>query len=83
MIPQRPFTLAELRRYDGHRGRSFVAHGGSVYDVSASAEWRGGLHRNLHWAGQDLTSYLDEAPHGVENLARYPVVGWLVEEAKT
>jgi predicted heme/steroid binding protein len=55
-----------------------VAYEGRIYDVSLSPEWRDGLHRNLHWAGQDLTAYLVEAPHGEENLSRYPVVGRLL-----
>jgi len=71
----RVFSRRELTRYDGSRGAVYVACRGVVYDVSASAEWRGGLHRDLHWAGQDLTSYLADAPHGLETLARFPVIG--------
>lgn len=76
----RRFSRAELARHDGSRGRCLVACRGLVYDVSASPEWRGGLHRNLHWAGQDLTAYLPDAPHGIETLARFPVVGLLEDE---
>jgi predicted heme/steroid binding protein len=74
----RDFSLAELRRHDGERGPAYVAYRSLVYDVSDSREWRAGLHRNLHWAGQDLTEALPDAPHGPENLARFPVVGRLV-----
>lgn len=73
----RTFTLRELSRCDGDRGPAYVACRGKVYDVSASGEWRGGLHRELHWAGQDLTDFLAEAPHGIETLERFPVVGLL------
>ena len=52
------FTRQHLSRFDGSRGRSYVAIDGAVYDVSSSAEWRGGLHRELHWAGQDLSAFL-------------------------
>jgi predicted heme/steroid binding protein len=71
------FTPDQLSRFDGSRGPAYVAYAGRVYDVSDSPEWRHGLHRQLHWAGQDLTRYLADAPHGEENLARYPVVGRL------
>lgn len=73
----REFSRAELARYGGSRGPTYVAVDGVVYDVTGSGEWRGGLHRELHWAGQDLTAYLAEAPHGMETLLRYPVVGTL------
>ncbi len=73
------YTRQSLARFDGSRGRAYVACAGQVYDVSASGEWRGGLHRGLHWAGQDLTGYLADAPHGIETLQRFPVVGRLVE----
>jgi predicted heme/steroid binding protein len=76
-VPGASFTLRELSAFDGRKGRTYVAVGGVVFDVSGSPEWRGGLHRNLHWAGQDLTSYLPDAPHGMETIERYPVVGVL------
>jgi predicted heme/steroid binding protein len=74
-VPDRGFTDAELRRHDGDRGPAYVAYGGLVYDVSGSPEWRSGHHRSLHWAGQDLTGELAEAPHGPENVERFPIVG--------
>ena len=75
----RPFSTADLRRHDGERGPAFVAYRGRVFDLSASREWRSGLHRGLHWAGQDLTTALGDAPHGEETLLRFPVVGWMEE----
>ena len=75
----RPFSRQELRWYDGDRGPAYVAYQGRVYDVSASGQWRSGLHRGLHWAGQDLTAHLADAPHGVETLLRFPLVGWLAD----
>jgi predicted heme/steroid binding protein len=71
-----------LAREDGSRGRTLVACHGLIYDVSASPEWREGLHRNLHWAGQDLTRELVNAPHGIETVARWPVVARLAEESR-
>jgi predicted heme/steroid binding protein len=75
----RVISLAELRRHDGGDRPAYVAYAGRVYDVSASREWRHGLHRNLHWAGQDLTAELGAAPHGVETLLRCPVIGVLAD----
>ena len=69
------FTDRELARHDGAGRPAYVAYAGRVYDVSSSPEWRRGLHRSLHWAGQDLTDFLADAPHGPENLERFPVVG--------
>ena len=69
------FNRASLARQDGDRRPAYVACRGLVYDLSASPEWRGGLHRNLHWAGQDLTAELADAPHGIEALASHRVVG--------
>lgn len=78
-LAERSFTRAELSRHDGDRAPAYIVYGRTVYDVSRSPEWRQGLHRNLHWAGQDLTAELAEAPHGVETLLRFPVVGRLAD----
>jgi predicted heme/steroid binding protein len=62
--PERIVTLAELRRNNGDMGsRKYVAHQGTVYDVTDCPRWRRELHERLHFAGQDLTDELGEAPH--------------------
>jgi predicted heme/steroid binding protein len=67
LIPDRIITLMELRRNTGERGsRMWVAREGIVYDVTDCPKWRTGLHENLHFAGQDLTDELPEAPHKTE-----------------
>lgn len=48
-----------------------------MYDVSSSFLWKNGNHQVLHNAGKDLTDSLEEAPHGVDLLERFPVVGTL------
>jgi predicted heme/steroid binding protein len=64
---ERIFTERELQQFDGTRGNpAYIACAGAVYDVSASALWRGGLHRDLHYAGTDLTRTLRKAPHTAE-----------------
>ncbi len=60
-------TLAQLRRQDGTRGtRKWIAHNGTAYDVTDCPRWKKDLHENLHFAGQDLSSEIDEAPHNAE-----------------
>ena len=64
---ERIFAERELQQFDGTRGKpAYIACNGVVYDVSASALWRGGLHRDLHYAGTDLTRTLRKAPHTAE-----------------
>jgi predicted heme/steroid binding protein len=54
----------------------WVAYRGVVYDVSKSRLWHHGRHYE-HWAGQDLTAELKDAPHAEEVFERIPVVGKL------
>ncbi len=64
-IPDRIFTEAELRLYNGDdRERMYVAYKGIVYDVTDCPKWRKGIHEGLHFPGQDLSLELDtQAPH--------------------
>ena len=73
-IPDRLVTRSELRRNNGDRGTpKYVAHQGVVYDVSGCPRWRLDLHERLHFAGQDLTRELADAPHQ-ENVFTRPCV---------
>ncbi len=76
-------SLAELLRNDGERGtRKYIAYRGIVYDVTKCPKWRPEMHEQLHFAGQDLTSELPDAPHS-EDVLRRPcvkVVGRLAVE---
>ncbi len=74
-IPDRIISLAELKRGTGERGaRKLVAYKGIVYDVTDCPKWRLEMHENLHFAGQDLTGELAEAPHAEEVFARPCVI---------
>ena len=57
------------------------AFDGYVYDVTDCPKWRTGMHEQLHFAGQDLTSELPEAPHEADVFDRPCVrrVGPLVD----
>jgi len=83
-MPGREVTSEELRANNGERGRPrFIAFQGAVYDVSGCPHWREELHQGLHFAGQDLTLEIGEAPHGPEALERPCVrlVGSLVPDS--
>ncbi len=56
----------ELRRFDGEDGPMYIAFLGIIYDISGCPHWLRGLHQGLHFPGQDLSSELAEAPHGIE-----------------
>ncbi len=73
----RKFSIDELSKYDGRDGTIYITYQGKVYDVSTSFLWKGGKHQVVHKAGQDLTDDLKDAPHGVEFLEKFPVVGIL------
>ena len=58
------------------RPEVYVAYQGLVYDVSLSRLWRKGQHYE-HWAGQDLTDELEDAPHTDFVFDKFEVVGRL------
>lgn len=67
-----PVTLAD---FDGKEGRpAYIAYKEKVYDVTRLLKWKGGAHFK-HPAGEDLTSWMPNAPHGVEKLEGVAVVG--------
>jgi predicted heme/steroid binding protein/uncharacterized membrane protein len=71
----------DLLQFDGKDGHPvYIAHNGRVIDVSESKLWKTGLHMNRHHAGQDLTTDIKAAPHGLEVLDRYPQVGVVKKE---
>lgn len=71
MTGDRPVTRQELRRSTGERGRRcLVVYAGMVYDVTECPKWRTGLHEQLHFAGQDLTTEIADAPHEIDVFVR-------------
>lgn len=55
----------------------WIAFKGIIYDVTASRLWRNGKHYE-HWAGQDLTNELADAPHTEKVFERFVPIGKLI-----
>ncbi len=76
------FTPDELAFFDGSEGRPiYFGYNGKVYDAGASRLWKGGKHAGRHPAGQDLSEFLSQAPHGEDKVAAMPCVGRLIRDA--
>lgn len=58
------------------REETWCAYNGLIYDVGKSKLWRNGKHYE-HWAGQDLTAELKDAPHNENVFDKFKVVGRL------
>jgi len=72
-LPQ--YTISQLALRNGQdKPQIWVAVDGIIYDVSESRLWRNGKHYE-HWAGQDLTSELEDAPHSKSVFSRFKKVG--------
>lgn len=72
------FTRSQIALRNGQdKPEVWVAYKGLIYDVTDSRLWRNGHHYE-HWAGQDLTSELEMAPHTEKVFERMKVVGVLV-----
>jgi predicted heme/steroid binding protein len=57
------YTKSQLALRNGQdKPEVWIAYKGLIYDVSASRLWFRGTHYE-HWAGQDLTPELVDAPH--------------------
>lgn len=72
------YTRQQLALRNGSdKPEIWVAFKGKIYDVSGSRLWRNGKHYE-HWAGQDLTEELADAPHTDSVFERFPFIGELV-----
>lgn len=69
------YTRAQLALRNGQdRDEIWCAYRGKIYDVSASRLWRDGKHYE-HWAGQDLTDELPDAPHTDKVFSKFTIIG--------
>ena len=68
-------TRAQLALRNGQdKPEIWIAYKDHVYAVTASRLWRDGKHYE-HWAGQDLTDELKDAPHTVEVFSKFKIIG--------
>lgn len=73
------YSKSQLALRNGQdRLEIWVAYQGKIYDVTASKLWRNGKHYE-HWAGQDLTAELTDAPHTHQVFEKFTIVGELDE----
>jgi predicted heme/steroid binding protein len=71
------YSRAQLALRNGNdRDEIWCAYQGLIYDVGTSRLWRSGKHYE-HWAGQDLTDELADAPHTELVFQRFKAVGVL------
>ena len=72
------FSRSQLALRNGNdREEIWIAYQGKIYDVTHSRLWKNGKHYE-HWAGQDLTDELPDAPHDHRVFEKLEVVGRLV-----
>ena len=77
-MSNKEFTRSELALRNGQEKEEvWIAYKGKIYDVTRSKLWRTGNHYE-HWAGQDLTDELADAPHNENVFDKFDVVGILV-----
>ncbi|WP_207428154.1 cytochrome b5 domain-containing protein [Pedobacter sp. SYSU D00535] len=79
MVDQLPvYTRSQLALRNGQdKPAIWIAYLGVIYDVTESRLWSNGKHYE-HWAGQDLTEELMDAPHSEAVFQRFKAVGRLV-----
>ena len=78
MIDLPEYTKNQLALRNGQdKPEVWIAYKGIIYDVTRSRLWMNGKHYE-HWAGQDLTPELKDAPHTETVFDKFEVVGKLI-----
>ncbi len=71
------YSLSQLALRNGQdRDEIWCAYKGKIYDVGNSRLWKNGKHYE-HWAGQDLTNELKDAPHNEFVFDKFEIIGKL------
>ena len=71
------YSKSQLALRNGQdKPQIWVAYLGLIYDVSESRLWKNGKHYE-HWAGQDLTDELKDAPHSEKVFEKFNVIAKL------
>lgn len=69
------YTKSQLALRNGQdKPEIWVGYNGFIYDVSESRLWKNGMHYE-HWAGQDLTDELRDAPHTNKVFEKFKKIG--------
>ena len=77
MAPLAEITMAQLALRNGQdKDQVWIAYEGNVYDLTGSRLWLKGKHYE-HWAGQDLTDELKDAPHTEKVFGKFKIIGIL------
>ncbi len=72
------YTRAQLALRNGQDKKEvWIAYRGLIYEVTDSRLWFSGKHYE-HWAGQDLTDELKDAPHTETVFYKFKVIGKLI-----
>ncbi|WP_144604521.1 cytochrome b5 domain-containing protein [Algoriphagus algorifonticola] len=72
------YTRQQLALRNGQdKPEVWVSYKGLIYDVSTSRLWKKGTHYE-HWAGQDLTEELKDAPHTEKVFEKFQPIGRLI-----
>jgi predicted heme/steroid binding protein len=76
---EKTYTRDQLALHNGQdKEEIWCAFKGRIYDLTHSRMWRNGKHYE-HWAGQDLTDELKEAPHSEAVFGRFEMIGILAQ----
>ena len=71
------YTRSQLALRNGQdKPEIWVAFQGLIYDMTESKLWKNGKHYE-HWAGQDLTPELADAPHSERVFEKFIPIGIL------
>jgi predicted heme/steroid binding protein len=71
------YTKEQLALRNGQdKEEIWCAYKGNIYDLTNSRLWKDGMHYE-HWAGQDLTEELNDAPHTEKVFEKYTIIGEL------
>lgn len=72
------YTKSKLALRNGQdKEQIWIAYNGIIYDVTESRLWKNGKHYE-HWAGQDLTEELADAPHTESVFKKFKIIGKLI-----
>jgi len=74
------YSKSQLALRNGcDKAQIWVAYRGYIYDVGKSRLWKNGMHYE-HWAGQDLTEELQDAPHSETVFLKFQIIGKLKDK---